>query len=43
MEQPPVIQAEPATARKAGLGRIGLCCSLVALGALAMMWLCKPG
>lgn len=43
MDQPPVIQAEPIPDRKAGLGRIGLCCSLVALGAMVVMWLCKPG
>ncbi len=43
MNEPPVIQAEPAAPPKAGLGRIGLCCSLAALGALAVMWLCKPG
>jgi hypothetical protein len=43
MEQPPIIQAEPVMARKAGLGRIGLCFSLAALGALAAMMLFRPG
>jgi hypothetical protein len=43
MEQPPIIQAGPVMARKAGLGRIGLCFSLAALGALAAMLLFHPG
>ena len=43
MEPPPIIQAEPVTAPKAGLGRIGLFFSLVPLAALAVMWLAKPG
>lgn len=43
MEEPPVIQAAPETHPKSGLGRIGLIFSLAALGAVALMWLCKPG
>ena len=43
MEEPPVIQTEMVTRPKGGLGWIGLCCSLVALGALAVMALFKPG
>ncbi len=43
MNEPPVIQVEPAKPQKVGLGRIGLVCSLAALGALAVMWLAKPG
>ena len=43
MEQPPIIQAEPATERKAALGRIGLYVSLAPLVALAVMMLCHPG
>jgi hypothetical protein len=43
MEEPPIIQAEPATGRKAGLGRLGLYFSLASLAALFMVWLAKPG
>jgi hypothetical protein len=43
MEQPPVIQAEPALGQQAGLGRIGLCFSLAPLVALAAMLLFHPG
>jgi hypothetical protein len=43
MEQPPIIQAEPAADRKAGLGRIGLGFSLAGLGAFAAMMLFRPG
>jgi hypothetical protein len=43
MEPPPVIQLEPATDRKAGLGRIGLYVSLAPLTALAAMMLFRPG
>jgi hypothetical protein len=43
MEEPPIIQAEPARDRKAGLGRIGLCFSLAPLAALAAMMLFRPG
>ena len=39
MEEPPIIQAEPAPDRKTGLGRIGLCFSLAPLAALAVMML----
>ena len=43
MEQPPIIQAEPALDQKAGLGRIGLGFSLAPLVALAAMLLFHPG
>jgi hypothetical protein len=43
MEQPPIIQAEPAAERKAALGRIGLYISLAPLVALAAMLLFRPG
>ena len=43
MEQPPIIQAEPAEERKAALGRIGLCFSLAPLVALAAILLMRPG
>jgi hypothetical protein len=43
MEQPPIIQTEPATSPKAGLGRLGLYFSLAALAALMVIRLAKPG
>ncbi len=43
MEQPPIIQAEPVTARNGRLGQIGLCFSLAALSAIAAMMLFRPG
>jgi hypothetical protein len=43
MDEPPIIQAEPATGGKFGLGRIGLFFSLASVGALVLMWLAKPG
>ncbi len=43
MEEPPVIPAEAPARPKGGLGWIGLCCSLLAVGALLMMVLLKPG
>ncbi len=43
MEQPPIIRSEPAETQKFGLGRIGLFCSLAALGALAVLFLFRPG
>jgi len=43
MEEPSIIQAEPVIAHKAGLGRIGLCFSLAAVGAFAAMMLFRPG
>ena len=43
MDEPPIIQAEPAGESKAGLGRIGLYFSLAPLVALAVMILAKPG
>ncbi len=43
MEPPPIIQAEPATERKAGVGRIGLYISIAPLVALAAMLIFKPG
>ncbi len=43
MEEPPIIQAEPAAEQKPGLGRIGLWFSLASLGALVVTWLAKPG
>ena len=43
MEQPPVIQTEPAAERKAGVGRIGLYVSLAPLAALAVLRLFNPG
>jgi hypothetical protein len=42
MEQPPIIQMEPPTGGKAGLGRIGLYFSLAALGALGLLYLANP-
>jgi hypothetical protein len=43
MEQPPVIQLEPAADRKAGLGRIGLYISLAPLAAYAAIMVFRPG
>ena len=43
MEQPPIIQAEPAVDRKAGVGRIGLYISLAPVAALAALRLFNPG
>jgi hypothetical protein len=43
MEQPPIIQAEPAADRKAALGRIGLFFSLAPLAAFAAILLMRPG
>ena len=43
MEEPPIIQTEPTAGRKAGLGRIGLYCTLASLASLMMVWLAKPG
>jgi hypothetical protein len=43
MEQPPIIQAEPALESKVGLGRIGMYVSLAPLVALAALMLGKPG
>jgi hypothetical protein len=43
MEQPPIIQAEPAAERKAGVGRIGLYFSLAPLAAYAAILLFRPG
>jgi hypothetical protein len=39
MEQPPIIQAKPATDRRAVVGRIGLYFSLAALGTLGLLYL----
>jgi hypothetical protein len=43
MEEPPIIQAEPAAAPRARLGRIGLYFSLAPVAALAALILAKPG
>ena len=43
MEEPPIIQAEPAPSRETGLGQLGLYFSLASLAALFMVWLAKPG
>jgi hypothetical protein len=43
MEEPPIIQTEPAAGPKVGLGRIGLYFSLAALVALVIVHLAKPG
>jgi hypothetical protein len=43
MEQPPVIQAEPAAERKANLGRIGLYFAIAPLAAFAAIVLMRPG
>ena len=43
MKRPPLIQAEPAAARKVGVGRIGLYLSLGPLAALVALWLFNPG
>jgi hypothetical protein len=42
MEEPPIIETEPATGRNTGLGRLGLYFSLASLAALATMWLATP-
>ena len=43
MNEPPVIQSEPATGPKTALGRIGCYFSLASLAALASMLLLHPG
>jgi hypothetical protein len=43
MEEPPIIQAEPAADHKAALGRIGLYFSLAPLAAFAAILLMRPG
>ena len=43
MEQPPIIQTEPAGSPKAAVGRLGLYFSVAAMAMLLMLWLVKPG
>ena len=43
MEQPPVIEAQPVTERKAALGRLGLYFSLAPIAAYAAILVFRPG
>jgi hypothetical protein len=43
MDQPPILQAEPAPGQKVGLGRLGLYVSLAPWVALAVLVWGKPG